>query len=440
MRNLLAAGIGFSCLLPGVSIVTVAGVGVQPILPLIVSYCIVFPLANLRVPPHPAIWVIVNATGFAISYAFASAPAAGASYAILQSFYFAAAGLGFGALLTVPAHRLAFVNGYLGASLLSSLAGIIQAVLTQATGLPLFLANNGNFSLDSAVGRAAAFTPESSILAGLLLPALACVWLERNHRSSPVASLLRSQGAFALLCAGLLATRSSMLLAAPAVLTLAALFASPDWRAFFVSAGRILIIAGAAGLVFMPLYSARVEGANDAGWSRAWRILKIQTGLQIFEENLVLGSGPGYLSDPANFSRHLKIPREMHWIRDPQKGVDSTPVRILAEGGILGFLFVYYPLILFWRKMRSLACRAEFRPLFSLCLPLLFAQTVALGYRDLIILLLPSVACALAGDVVLARDRAGPCAPVGRAGAEDDARHSTPPMLPRSPAALPRAR
>jgi hypothetical protein len=85
---------------------------------------------------------------------------------------------------------------------------------------------------------------------------------------------------------------------------------------------------------------------------------------------------------------------------EPQKGVDSTPVRLLAEGGILGLALTYYPVLVFCRRART----AEWRPFFSLAFPVIFAQAVALGYRDLITLLMPSVLFAVASRSNISAD------------------------------------
>jgi hypothetical protein len=201
-----------------------------------------------------------------------------------------------------------------------------------------------------------------------------------------------------LLLAGLIATRSSILLLSPAILLATALFSAPDWKGFVASSRRMLITLSVAGIFFLPLYQTRIQGGNDAGWSEAWRMLKISTGLKIFADNPILGAGPGYVSDPASFSRYLEIPPSLAWMADQsRKGVDSTPVRLLAEGGVLGFLLAYYPVLVFWRKARVAARTNDWRPLFSLALPLIFVQAVAIGYRDLIMLLLPSVLFTVCG-------------------------------------------
>lgn len=244
------------------------------------------------------------------------------------------------------------------------------------------------------------------MLAGLLLPALCCVWFERGNPSSMVSPRFRSRGALLLIGAGLLATRSSILLVAPAALAAAAFLLEPSWRKFVGTMGRLLLMVGVAGLAFLPLYQSRLGSNDEAGWSRAWRGLKIETGLRIFTEEPLLGAGPGYVSDVGRFSQRLRIPPQMAWMgHEPQKGIDSTPVRILAETGLVGFLLTYYPLLAFWRKARALAGRADFRPLYSMCPPLLLAQIVALGYRDLIMLLLPCVVFALGADARLVERR-----------------------------------
>lgn len=409
-RTMIAALVGFACLMPGVSVATIGGLGLQPVLPLLVLHWIFSPPLALKIPVQPMLWAFLNIVAVCAAAALSSAVAS-VGFAILHGVLFTAAGLGLGTLLAVPADRRAFLDGYLASALVSSVLGIAQAVVTQIIGVPLLLVNSANFALESGIGRAAAFTPEASVLAGLLLPALCCVWFERGSPSSVVSPPFRSLGALLLIGAGLLATRSSSLLVAPAALAAAAFFLEPSWRKFVGTMGRLLMIVGVAGLAFLPLYQGRVGDNDEAGWSRAWRGLKMETGLRIFTEEPLLGAGPGYVSDVSRFSRRLRIPPQMAWMsKEPQKGIDSTPVRILAETGLVGFLLTYYPLLAFWQKARALARRADFRPLYSMCPPLLLAQVVALGYRDLIMLLLPCVVFALAADARLGERRRIPAA------------------------------
>ncbi len=417
LRTIIAALVGFACLMPAISVATVGSLGLQPVLPLLVLHWILSPPLALKVPVQPMLWAFLNILAVFAAAALSVATAS-IGFAVLHSVLFAAVGVGFGTLLAVPADRRAFLNGYLASALVSSVLGIAQAVVTQITGEPWVMVNSANFVLlEDVTGRAAAFTPEASVLAALLLPALCCVWFERTNPSSVVWPPFRSLGALVLLGAGLLATRSSILLVAPAAMAATVCFLEPSWRKFFGSMGRLLLIIGVAGLAFLPLYQRRVGNNDEAGWSRAWRALKIETGWRIFTEEPLLGAGPGYVSDVSQFSRRLHIPRDMAWMtREPRKGVDSTPVRILAETGLVGFLLTYYPLLAFWRKARALAGRADFRPLYSMCPPLLLAQVVSIGYRDVIMLLFPCVVFALAADARLVERRRVPAALSPQAG------------------------
>lgn len=402
MVDLLVVAIGFTCLTPGIAIATFGTVGLQAMMPLFGFYCLFFPLSRLRLPLQTVYWVLANICGLIFSYLFAVISARGyhAEYLLFQSLLYAGAGVGFGTILLAPLHRRIFLESYVAAALISSAVGIFQAVLSATTGIVLSLTNNQNFSLTRPIGRAAAFTPEASDLAALLLPALVCVWFEQARSDSALRPLLRSQFALALLFTGLIATRSSMLIFTPLVLLAAAAFCARDWRRLVASAARTLAVVGVAGVLFLPIYLTRIDD-SDARMSAAWRGLKIATGLKIFAEDPLLGTGPGYVSDPASFSRSLEIPRDLTWMVAGmgalKKGIDSTPVRLLAEGGVVGFVLAYYPIIVFWRRARTAARTAEWRPVFSLGLPLIFVQTVAVGYRDLAILMLPSILFTVAG-------------------------------------------
>ena len=42
-RTIVAAMVGFSCLMPGISVATIGGLGLQPVLPLLVLHWILSP-------------------------------------------------------------------------------------------------------------------------------------------------------------------------------------------------------------------------------------------------------------------------------------------------------------------------------------------------------------------------------------------------------------
>ncbi len=411
MVTLLVAAIGFSCLTPGIAIPTLGTrtLGLQAIMPLVAFYCIAFPLSQLRIHLRATEWALANVGGMLLSYLIALISERGhdeLKYLVFQSLLYLGTAVGFGAILVVPKHRRIFLESYLTAALISSGVGIFQAVLSEATGFFLKLANNENFALTQQIGRAAAFTPEASVLATLLLPAFVCVWCEQNKPDSILRPLLRSRLALTLLLGGLLATRSSMLLLAPLLLLAVTLFFARDWNAFAASSARTLAVLAVAGTIFLPIYETRLKG-SDAEYSGAWRALKIETGLKIFVEHPLFGTGPGYASDIASFSRYLEIPRNLNWtvvqLSAQKKGIDSTPVRFLAEGGLLGFFLAYYPVLVFWRRARAAAGTDEWRPFFSLALALLFTQTAAVGYRDIATYLLPSILFAVAHTIRLER-------------------------------------
>jgi O-Antigen ligase len=400
MLKLVIAAIGVSCLTPGLAVLTLGSIGIQPVLLFLAAYCVSFPLSGLELPLQPILWALANICGFFVSYFLVTVTTPGqhsAAFLVYQSLYYFAVAVGFGTVLITPIHRRIFLNAYVAAALASSAVGIAQAVVSQTMGIFFRFTNNENFSLVIPIGRAVVFAPEASILAALLLPAFACIWVERRRPYSLLFAPLRGRFATTLLLAGLIATRSSMLLLAPLVLLVTMWFAAPSWKEFVASSGRTLMTVAIAGVLFMPVYQMRTQGADDAGWSEAWRMLKISTGLRIFAHNPILGAGPGYVSDPANFASNLEIPPAMAWMSgQPNKGIDSTPVRLLAEGGALGLLLAYYPVLFRWRRAHAAVQTDAWRPFFSLALPLLFVQTVSIGYRDIPMLLLPSILFAVA--------------------------------------------
>ena len=96
----------------------------------------------------------------------------------------------------------------------------------------------------------------------------------------------------------------------------------------------------------------------------------------------------------------MDVPPELSWNTEPRKGIDSTTIRILAESGLIGFVAMYYPVVLFFRRARKLFQSAAFSSIGGLAYGLLFTQTFISGYRDQLVLLLPMVAFATAGNVL----------------------------------------
>lgn len=397
--TVLAGLIGAGCLLPGLAIVTVGDIGVQPIIPLLAIYLCLVAMLRLRVPLQPLLWVTLVLTAYAASTALSTSPSNSALYAGFQGAYLLLGGIAFAAIGGTPHHRRAFVQGYMLGALVSSLVAVAQAAYSIATGNTITLANNGNFSIVQAYGRGAAFTPESSVLAALLISALLCWWLERQSEIGLLARWQRSWLALAVLALGLLATKSSSLFYLPALVAVVSALQSPNIRIFVKGMVGIAILTSAAGGIFLHFYSTRLAD-DDALGSEAWRATKIRAGIAIFEDYPVFGAGIGRVSDPVFFAPYMDIPPDLRWNDEPRKGVDSTVVRTLAESGAIGFVATFYPIVVFFRRGRMLFRSPAFAGIGGLSYGLFFAQTFITGYRDQVAMLLPMVAFATAGNVV----------------------------------------
>ena len=417
MQRFLAAAIGFFSLTPGLSVVSVRGVGVQPLVILLLVYAILVPAQNGRVRVQSLIWLSVTLVSCVASTIFSQSPSWSMPFAVMQSAYVVLGAIAFSGVLGVPEERQAFLRGYVNASLFSSAVAFAQLVYTATSGAAISLANNVNFAIVAIYDRGAAFTPESSALAALLLPAILVCWFEHQKRAGLLAPWQRNWPALLLLALGLVSTKSSSLIYAPILFVLVAAFQSGRLADFARTVGTVLLPLAVAAIVYLPLYGTRTV-TPDADSSMAWRLTKVEAGIDIFEANPVVGAGLGLVSDSDYFESYLVIPPDLAWNREPHKGVDSTAIRILAEAGILGFVAFYYPLVLCFRRMRALCKAPAFSTIAILSLGLLFSQIFMSGYRDQIIFLLPSIAFAISGGTrvrILARPSRREAVPAGAA-------------------------
>ncbi len=398
MGKLLAASVGFFSLMPGVAIVTVGGVGVQPVIVMLLLYAGLLPFLNAKLPIQSLIWVLLTLISYAVSTVFSASSSFSIPYAAMQGIYLMLGAMGFSAILNVPDQRQEFARGYVTGALLSSVVAFFQLLYTIAGGGAISFANNANFSIVAAYDRGAAFTPESSALAALLIPAALGCWFERQAGGGLLAPWQRSWAALTVLGLGLASTKSSSLMYFPILFLLVSAFQSRRFPEFLSSVGKVLIPIAIAGLVFIPLYSTRIA-STDADLSMAWRLTKILAGIDIFAANPVIGAGVGLVSDSDYFEPYLDIPPNLGWNTDPRKGVDSTAIRVLAETGLIGFAAFYFPILVFFRHARRLSRSPEFRVIATMSLGLLFSQFFISGYRDQVIFLLPAVLFAIAGGV-----------------------------------------
>ncbi len=417
MGQLLAAAIGFFSLMPGVAVATLGGVGVQPVVVALLVYVGLLPVLNVRLPTQPLIWALLVLLAYAASTLFSVFPQISLPFSSLQGLYLALGALGFTAILSVTAHRQKFVQGYIVGALLSSAVSFGQMSYATAFGGAMSFANNTNFSIVQIYDRGAAFTPESSALAALLIPAILCCWFERQAGNGLLLPWQRSRTALTILALGLLSTKSSSIFYFPILLLIVSAFQSRSAAEFLKCSARLLIPVALAALLFVPLYGSRLVN-SDANFSSEWRLTKILAGFQVFATHPIVGAGTGLVSDSDFFEPYIDIPPELQWNTDPRKGVDSTAVRILAETGLIGFAVTYYPLVRFFGSARRLAKSPAFRAIVCLSFGLLFSQLLISGYRDQIIFLLPPIAFAVAGGV---RALAAQLAMRRRAATQDDA-------------------
>jgi O-antigen ligase len=395
----IAGCVGAACLLPGISIASIGEIGVQPIVLLMPLYLLLVVMLGLRLTAAPLLWIMLVLVSYALSVAFSVAPSDSLLYAGFQGGYLVLGGAGFAAICATAHHRSAFVRGYMTGALVSSLVAFLQAAYSTATGNTITLANNTNFSIVGAYGRGAAFTPEPSVLAMLLIPALLCWWCERQTGSGLLAKWQRGWVGLSILVLGLLATKSSSMLYLPALIAIITTLQSKNFRTYAKSMGGILILSIAAGGVFLHFYGSRLEN-NDAAGSEAWRTTKVLAGISIFEDYPLTGAGLGRVSDTNFFAPYMDIPPDLRWNDEPRKGIDSTVVRTLAESGLIGFAAMYCPILFFFRRARRVFQSSAFSGIGGLSYGLLFTQTFISGYRDQLVLILPMVAFATAGNVV----------------------------------------
>jgi hypothetical protein len=386
---LLPGLIGASCLLPGIAIGTIGDLGVQPIIPLLALYLCLVAMLRLRLPRQPLLWMALLLIAYAASTIFAAVPSTSLLFGALQGAYLLLGGIAFTAICSTASHRQALAQGYMTSALVSSVIAFVQAVYSTLSGHTIGLANNSNFSIVQPYGRGAAFTPEPAVLASLLIPAFLCCWFERQGNGRLLAPWQHGWTALTILTLGLLSTKSTSLFYLPALFAAVSLLQSRSIRHFVKGVGGI----------FLHFYGSRLSN-NDAASSEAWRATKMLAGISIFEAHPLTGAGIGLVSDSNFFAPYMDIPADLRWNTEPRKGIDSTTIRILAESGLLGFAAAYYPILVFFRRARALFLSPAFCGIGGLSYGLLFAQVFISGYRDQVVLLLPLVAFAIAGNTV----------------------------------------
>lgn len=240
-----------------------------------------------------------------------------------------------------------FLNGYISGAVISSLYAVYQIVALRE-GLPFstLLNNNTNFSSFAdpdnlsqlaSLPRAFAFTPEPSVFASLLIPAvlflLYRVVVERGNTKRNVAR-------FAILIAGLVASTSiSLWVSLPIALLVSTLLV----RELRVRLHKLVYCAIAlaflvSGVLAIPTFQealsdsfGRVSGIEDDGSARI-RSGSMTAAVSIFIEHPLTGYGP-----TAAANEYLRKMPASVLLLEKKTGADSWPINTLAEQGILGF-------------------------------------------------------------------------------------------------------
>jgi hypothetical protein len=388
----LAAITGIALTMPGVSLLTAGGVGLQPLLPLLAAVVALGLLERRRVPAAVLIWMLLVGLGLALAGVFSRDPGDSLAYFVFQFATTVLAALGFGLLLADAGLRRAFLNGYIFGALVSAAISILQFVSSSFFGFAFRLANNENFKLIAPWGRGMAFTAEASLLATVLMPALLAVYLERTRDDSVILPRFRSLPALLLLLAGYLACKSSTIVILVPALLLAETLMRRDLLGALRKYAKHLVFGAALAAVFVPLYESRLE-QTDAQFSSIGRAEKILAGLSIGLDYPLFGAGLGRVSDPLFFDPYVEHLADWSWqeFDVPEKGIDSTVVRTLAESGAVGLVTAYYPVLLLLFAAAAAARHADLRPFVPIAVCLLFSQTLVSGYRDLTIFYLPLV-------------------------------------------------
>jgi len=409
MRSSFSAGIGFSLFLSGMAVFQAGPVAVQPILLLAPAYLLVALAAGPRLGPGVLVWLLAGLVSLALGTLFSGDPRYSAFYFVIQAMPLLLFGLTFGLILSRTDDTGAFLSGYVLGAAVSSLLCVAQFTSSSVFGVEISVTNNSNFALVAPKGRGVGFTPEAALLAILLIPAIALLYAERGATDSLLPARLRHPALLVLIGAGLVCTRSSSMVLLPLVLLAVDLLRSGNVGGFLKRSRLLVALGGVLLLVFVPLYSLRLE-RNDAQASTTYRLEKLLAGAEMFLEHPVQGAGLGRVSDAGFFDGYVEHRKDWSWRgEEERKGVDSWTLRLAAEGGLIALIAFYYPLLrpVVPALRRSPAGRA----LLSLGFALLVMQALISGYRDQPYFYLPLIVFALAGTGALATGRGGTPAP-----------------------------
>ena len=308
-----------------------------------------------------------------------------------------------------------FLFGFLSGSLASSIIGMAQSYYAES--FPAILINH-NFALFNQIDRAYGLTPESSILAGLLLLSLSVLivlWLRSDSRmwlidNGLTRSILKSQVIFLYLIVnlvGLMLTRSSsVILLTPIILLGVGHSCRNERGGWYVN--RLLSIFIITGVLFVFLnttWAERLKSGETSGnavksstWTERLKsgdaygslvmrgssmLVAIETTIQYPLFGVGLGQTKKYVTKPITELMGAVMPG-----LPTKDGVDSFFLHLAVEHGVVVYLVFMVLVASIYRMMfgrNKVMMRTNPFLLLKVVLAysLVIVATITVGYRGL---------------------------------------------------------
>jgi hypothetical protein len=336
---------GFFVWFPAFAVHNLQSTGIQVVNVLVVLILVLYVFGRIKLSGRVALLLWLWALAITLSTAFSVDPSASIKGALAWVFsafvMFVVGGILSGDLLR---RRLAYIKGYLWGGAVSVLYAAYQLFALKSGGAYVFLLNNNkSFALRSDEyrlyipddPRPFGFTPESSVLSSLLVPALLYVvlmlsysWRDMRYSERFGYSLL-----LLLYAAGLYVSTSLAIVVVPLVAVLVGFFV-PSPRRYFSVALPLLIgvallavalVVWTGGVVAERLTSPTLDG------SLMVRLASITTATRLFLENPIFGYGVGGYGE--RFSEIFPL-----FLLQAKSSVDSVPFLVASQLGILGII------------------------------------------------------------------------------------------------------
>lgn len=330
---------------PAFAVHNLQSTGIQVVNVLIVLLLTLYFFRKIKLSGRVALLLWLWVLAITLSTVFSVDPSASIKPALAWVFsvfiMFGVSGILGGDLLR---RRLVYIKGYLWGGVVSVLYAAYQ-LFALKNGWPYaFLFNNNkSFALRSDEyqlyipddPRPFGFTPESSVLSSLLIPALLYVVLMLVYSWQDMRSSERFGYSLLLLlyAIGLYVSTSLAIVVIPLVAVLVGFFMPSPRRYFAVALPLLLGVALlAVALVTWTegMVAERLASISSDG-SLMVRLASITTAAQLFLENPIFGYGAGGYGE--RFSEIFPL-----FLLQAKSSVDSVPFLVASQLGILGII------------------------------------------------------------------------------------------------------